>query len=382
MGAVVSDVVSAVVRDPANMLRTALCERLGIALPIFGFSHSIEVTIALAEAGGFPVFGAARETPDRIAADIALLKQRLGGKPFGVDLMYPKLAGDEASREEAKKKLPPEHLAFVARLKEKYSIPAAVKPNFFADQIRNQAFFDAQTEAVLESDVPAVVTAVGLPRRVVQAARARGKTTFAMVGAARHAHAAREAGIDILVAQGYDAGGHTGPVGTFSLVPQVVEAAGGLPVLAAGGIGHGRQIAAAFALGAEGAWLGTAWLATREYDTPPILLKKILAARSEDTVITRAHSGKPCRVVKSGWSDEWDAEGAPKPLPMPYQHVLTGELLAAIEEHQVEPLVYEAAGQSVAWFNELTTVAEVVERLARETRAALATMNRFSGVKP
>ena len=357
-------------------LRTALCSRLGIDLPIFGFSHSIEVTVALAEAGGFPVFGAARETPARIAEDIALLKRRLGGRAFGVDLMYPKLAGDESSRDEAKKKLPAEHVAFVAKLKEKYAIPAAVKPNFFADQIRNQAFFDAQTEAVLESGVDAVVTAVGLPKRVVEAARARGKTTFAMVGSARHVSAARDAGIDILVAQGYDAGGHTGPVGTYSLVPQVVEASGGLPVLAAGGVGHGRQIAAAFALGAEGVWLGTAWLSTREYGTPPALLRKLLAARSEDTVITRAHSGKPCRVVRSGWSDEWDADGAPKPLPMPYQHVLTGELLAAIEEHQVEPLVYEAAGQSVAWFNELTTVGEVVARLARETEEALAHMRR------
>ena len=360
-------------------LKTALCERLGIEVPIFGFSHSIEVTVALAEAGGFPVFGAAREGPEKIAEDIETIRKRLGPKPFGVDLMYPKLAGDESSREEARKKLSPEHLAFVEKLRAKYAIPAPTKPNFFADQIRNQAFFKAQTEAVLDSKVDAVVTAVGLPKDVVHAAKARGKTTFALVGAARHAQAAREAGIDILVAQGYDAGGHTGPVGTFTLVPQVVEAAGGLPVLAAGGVGHGRQIAAAFGLGAQGAWLGTAWLATREYGTPPVLLKKILAARSEDTVITRAHSGKPCRVVRSSWSDEWDAEGAPKPLPMPYQHVLTGELLAAIEEHQVEPLVYEAAGQSVAWFNELTTVKAVVKRLTQETLAALDEMRRQLG---
>ena len=356
--------------------RTSLCKRLGIEVPIFGFSHSIEVTVALAEAGGFPVFGAAREGPENIANDIALIRRRIGSKPFGVDLMYPKLAGDEASRDEAKKKLPPAHLAFVEALRKKYAIPAATRPNFFADQIRNQAFFKAQTEAVLESDVDAVVTAVGLPKDVVQAAKARGKTTFALVGAARHAKAAQQAGIDILVAQGYDAGGHTGPVGTYTLVPQVVESSGRLPVLAAGGVGHGRQIAAAFGLGAQGVWLGTAWLATREYETPPVLLRKILAAKSEDTVITRAHSGKPCRVVRSSWSDEWDAEGAPKPLPMPYQHVLTGELLAAIEEHQVEPLVYEAAGQSVAWFNELTTVKDIVERLVCETRAALDEMHR------
>lgn len=352
-------------------LRTPICERLGIEVPIFGFSHSVEVTVAIAEAGGFPVFGAARETPERIAEDLALLRRRLGSRPFGVDLMYPKLAGDEPSRAEARARLPAEHVAFVERLREKYRVPERTKPNFFADQVRNAAFFRAQTEAVLESGVDAVATAVGLPKDVVQAAKARGKTTFALVGAARHVEAARAAGIDILVAQGYDAGGHTGPVGTFTLVPQVVEAAQGLPVLAAGGVGCGRQVAAAFALGAQGVWLGTAWLATREYGTPPALLRKLLAARSEDTVITRAHSGKPCRVLRSAWSDEWESRGAPAPLPMPYQQVLTGELLAAIEEHQVEPLVYEAAGQSVAWFNELTTVRDVIGRLCRETELAL-----------
>ena len=124
-------------------------------------------------------------------------------------------------------------------------------------------------------------------------------------------------------------------------------------------------------------WLGTAWLATREYHTPPVLLKKLLAANSEDTVVTRAHSGKPCRVLKSAWVDEWEAPGAPAQLPMPYQHALTGELLAAIEEHQTEALVYEAAGQSVAWFNELTTVQEIVARLVRETEAALTALHAY-----
>jgi len=357
-------------------MRNALCRRLGVALPVFGFSHSIEVTVALAEAGGFPVFGAARETPEKIAGHIALLKQRLGGKPFGVDLMYPRLAGDESDRAAAKRKLPPEHLKFVEELREKYAVPAQTRPHFFSDSIRNQAFFDAQTEAVLESGVDAIATAVGLPKKVVQAAKARGKTCFALVGSARHVAAAQDAGIDILVAQGADAGGHTGTVGTFTLVPQVVEAAGGLPVLAAGGVGHGRQVAAALALGAQGVWLGTAWLATREYATPPALLAKILAARSEDTVMTRAHSGKPCRVVNSAYIEAWAAPDAPAPLPMPYQHVLTGELLAAIEEHQVAPLVYEACGQSVAWFNELTTVDAVVQRLVAETRVALEDMQQ------
>lgn len=355
----------------SGMPRTPICDRLGIAVPIFGFSHSVEVTVAIAECGGFPVFGAARETPERIAADLAEIRRRLGGLPFGVDLMYPKLAGDEPDLDSARARLPAGHLRFVESLRDKYGVPAATRGNFFSSQIRNQAFFDAQTEAVLESEVDAVATAVGLPRGVLEAARARGKATFAMVGARRHAEAACDAGADFLVAQGYDAGGHTGEVGTFTLVPQIVEASGGRPVLAAGGVGCGRQIAAALAMGAEGVWLGTAWMATREYGTPPQLLKRLLAATSEDTVITRAHSGKPCRVVRSAWSDEWQSPEAPAPLPMPYQQVLIGDLLAAIEEHQVTPLVYEAAGQSIAWFNELTTVEQLMARLCQETSEAL-----------
>ena len=358
-------------------IQNALCKRLSIDLPIFGFSHSIDVTVALALAGGFPVFGAARETPERIVADLAEIRTRIGDRPFGVDIMYPALAADLPDRETAKAGLPPDSVAFVERLREKYAVPPQTKPHFFSHVLRNQKLFREQTDAVLASDVNAVATAVGLPKEVIVAAKARGKTTFALIGSPRHVAAARAAGVDVLVAQGNDAGGHTGPIGTFSLVPQVVQAAGDMPVLAAGGLGCGAQIAAALAMGAQGVWLGTAWLATREYHTPPVLLKKLLAANSEDTVVTRAHSGKPCRVLKSAWVDEWEAPGAPAQLPMPYQHALTGELLAAIEEHQTEALVYEAAGQSVAWFNELTTVQEIVARLVRETEAALTALHAY-----
>jgi NAD(P)H-dependent flavin oxidoreductase YrpB (nitropropane dioxygenase family) len=359
---------------PANSLRTALCSRLGIEIPIFGFSHSVDVTIALAECGGFPVFGVARETPDRIVDDISAIRERIGRRPFGVDLMYPKLAGDEPDRQTAYAKTPASHRAFVEAIRAKYAVPLASKGNFFSSQVRNQDFFRAQTEAVMSSEADAVVTAVGLPPEVIAKAKSHGKMTFALVGAVRHAAAARAAGVDILVAQGCDAGGHTGPIGTFTLVPQVVEASGGLPVLAAGGIGCGRQIAAAFGLGAQGVWLGTAWLAAREHRTPPVLLKKLLAARSEDTVLTRAHSGKPCRVLRSAWSEEWAAKDAPDALPMPYQQALIGDVLASVEEHQIEPLVYEAAGQSVAWFNEPTSVRGIVTRLVHETESALEDM--------
>ncbi len=347
-------------------LRTPVCERLGIALPIFGFTHAADVAIAIAEAGGFPVFGVARERPDRIAHEIADLRTRLGDRPFGVDLMYPKLAGNEPDRDAARRRLPEEHVAFVESLRERYNVPAATRPNFFSSEIRNEALLQAQTEAVLESDANAVATAVGLPRTVIEAAKARGKTTFALVGSPRHVRPALDAGVDILVAHGYDAGGHTGPVGTFSLVPQIVQAAGGVPVLAAGGIGCGQQIASAFALGAQGAWLGTAWLAARENRTPHALLSKLLAAGSEDTVLTRAHSGKPCRVVRSEWIDAWNDQGSPQPLPMPLQQVLTGDVFTSIHENNNPQLIYEAAGQSVFAIEAETTISAQFDRLVAD----------------
>jgi NAD(P)H-dependent flavin oxidoreductase YrpB (nitropropane dioxygenase family) len=233
---------------------------------------------------------------------------------------------------------------------------------------------------VLASDVDLIATAVGLPPEVIARAKATGKTTLSLIGTPKHARAAIDAGADILVAQGYDAGGHTGTIGTLSLVPQIVRIAQPLdiPVLAAGGIATGAQVLAALAMGAQGAWMGTIWLGARENHTHRLLLKKLIAAGSEDTVITRAHSGKPCRVVRSAWSDEWAAPGAPAPLPMPYQHALTGELLAAIDEHGAEPLVYEAAGQSVAWLEEERSVEQIVAQLLAQIEDAWARMQAMA----
>ena len=351
---------------------TPLCARLRIARPIFGFSHSIEVAAAICRAGGYGVFGVARELPDRIPALLARLRDAVGDAPFGVDLMLPAgMPADDAQARAGVAAIPPGHRAFVDALRARHAVPAATRPNFFADTIRTRALFAEQVDAVLASDVDGVATAVGLPVDVVARVRASGKTTIALVGSPKHARAALAAGAQVLVAQGHDAGGHTGPIGTFSLVPQVVEVAGEVPVVAAGGIGTGVQVAAAIALGAQGAWLGTAWLGAAENHTHPALLAKLIRAGSEDTTITRAHSGKPCRVVRSAWTDAWSEPGAPEPLPMPWQHALTGGLLAAIEEHGVEPLMYEAAGQSVAWLQRVETVADIVARLDAEVAAAL-----------
>lgn len=356
-------------------LRTALCTRMGILYPIFGFSHSVDVTVALADAGCFPVYGATRDVPEKIERHLAEIRDRIGDGRFGVDLLLPAGVGSQTDRAAVVASLPDEHRKFVDYLRKKYNVPAATHDTFFSSQIRSQQLFADQIDAVMASTADAFAAGIGLPQAVVERAKRAGKFTISLVGSSKHAWAAKAAGVDLIVAQGADAGGHTGPIGTYSLVPQVVDVAGDTPVLAAGGVGHGRHVAAAFALGAQGVWLGTAWLTSREHELGSVLLKKILAASAEDTVVSKSHSGKPARLIRSAWTDEWDAPSAPKPLPMPLQQVLTGELLAAVEEHGIEALAYEGAGQGVGWFTELKSVAEIVQRLVDESRAALEQMS-------
>lgn len=354
-----------------DALRPALCDRLGIQYPIFGFSHSVEVTAAISNAGGFGVYGATRDLPGAIEERLARIRSLIGDKPFGVDLLLPLGMADQGDWEAARSKIPDEHAAFVRHIKQKYGVPDPTGKSFFSSVVRSNDLFEAQADAVIGSDANLFACAIGTPEHLVRRAKERGMLTLSLVGAPKHVRYAKAAGVDLLVAQGYDAGGHTGPIGTLSLVPQIVDAAGDVPVLAAGGIADGRQVVASLALGAQGVWLGTVWLATEEHRLNRHVLAKLLKAGSLDTVLTRSHSGKSCRVLRTAWSDEWEAEGAPKPLKMPYQQVLIGDLLTGVMEHEIEPLMYEGAGQSVAWCNEVTTVAGVIERLMGEARAAL-----------
>ena len=357
---------------PPAALLTPVCERLGIEAPIFGFSHSVAVTAALSEAGGLGVFGATRSTPEEIRRDLGRLRARLGARPFGVDLVLPRGMPEHDDRAAIEAAIPEGHRAFVADLAARYGVPASSEPGMRSRFVRSEETARAQIDAVLESDVDLFACGIGMPVAAVERAKADGKTTLALVGRPRHAHAALEAGADILVAQGYDAGAHTGPIGTLSLVPQIVELAGEVPVLAAGGIATGGQLVAALAMGAQGVWLGTAWLLTEEHALDEILVEKLRRAGSDDTVISRADSGKTLRQIRTAWSDEWAAEGAPQPLAMPYQDILVGDLLGAIDEHRVAPLMHYPAGQSIAFCGERTTVADTVGRLLREAGVALA----------
>ncbi len=359
------------------MVRTPICEQLGIPHPIFGFSHSTDVCVAIARAGGFPVMGLARELPEEIPHILADVEDRMGEMPYGIDLMLPSKVPEQASIEELRESLTAEHVQFVDGLRKRFEVQPPAKPSFFTTQVRSEALFNEQIEAVLASNCRAVATAIGLRVDLIESAKARGKLTFSLVGSVRHARKAMEMGVEVLVAQGYEAGGHTGSVGTLSLLPQVIAVAGDRPVLAAGGIATGEQVLGSIAMGAQGAWLGTLWMAARENHTPPALLARLVRSTSEDTIITRAHSGKPCRVVRSDWIDAWQQAGAPEPLDMPLQQVLTGDVFASIHQHDDARLIYEAAGQSVFAIEGETTIAEQMATLVRGMNSAWSRLDRL-----
>lgn len=356
---------------PFDPLQTRLSRRLGIANPVFGFAHDAAAVAAITNAGGFGVLGATRHTPEEIEHDLLWIRKQVGNKPFGVNLVLPTGMPETDNRAAIEAQLPEAHRAFVRELKEKYAVPVASQAGMRSRFVRSEESAQAQLEVVMRSDVNMLACGIGSPLEVIERAKAAGKLVLALVGSPKHARNALSKPIDILVAQGYDAGAHTGSIGTFSLVPQIVDIAGDVPVLAAGGVATGRHLLAALAMGAQGVWMGTAWLTTAEHHMHPVVRDKLLAARSEDTVISRADSGKTLRQIRSAWSDEWAAPGAPTPLKMPLQDILVGDLLGAIDEHEVQALMHHPAGQSIGYFNEVRTVADVMDSIVGEARSSL-----------
>ena len=353
-------------------LQTRLSKRLGIDNPIFGFTHDSAVVAAICRSGGFGVLGATRHTPEEIAHELAWIRQQVGNRPFGVNLVLPTGMPETNDRAAIEAQLPETHREFVLNLQRKYGVPAASQAGMRSRFVRSDEVAQQQLEVIMRSDVNLLACGIGSPMDVIERAKSCGKLVLALVGSPKHARNALTKPIDILVAQGYDAGAHTGVIGTFSLVPQIVDMAGDVPVLAAGGVATGRHVLAALAMGAQGVWMGTAWLTTTEYRIQDALRQKLLAAGSDDTVISRADSGKTLRQIRTAWSDEWAAPGAPSPLKMPLQDILVGDLLGAIDEHLIEPLMHYPAGQSIGYCNEVRSVSEVMRTIVDEAREGLA----------
>ncbi len=366
---------------PRDPLRTRLCDILGIEFPIVAFTHCNDVAAAVINAGGFAVIGQGRYTPDEIAANIKWMRERVGSKPFGIDLLLPASVPASGSLEELLAQIPEEHLQFVQGIKERYNIPEPKNvPLAFRLQWLTHEGPRRQLEVVLEERVPVFASGLGSPAFVVEAAHARGMQVWAQVGKPRQAQRALEAGADVIIAAGYDAGGHSSQIGTFSIVPAVVAVAGDTPVLAAGGVTTGRHLAAALCLGAAGVWTGSVWLTSRESDEDMLAKEMMLAATAEDTVQSRCVSGFTQRNLRSQWHVEWEAPEAPQPLPAPYQFLLSGPVLQAADDYDIRPFKLVAVGQGVGFMTAMKPARQIVFDLVDEARAVLESLTSESPV--
>ena len=362
-------------------MRTAASDLVGIDIPIFGFSHCRDVVAAVTNAGGCGVLGAVAHSPEQLDIDLTWIEQEVKGKPFGVDLLVPeKFAGaDEGGldRSELSKLVPEEHREWVDELLARYDVPPAPDDDTSGRGVGAMRI-DAKSMAPLldvlfAHDTRLVASALGPPpAHFIERAHAAGIPVAALAGSVVHAERHVRAGADLIVAQGTEAGGHTGLIATMVLVPEVVDAVAPVPVLAAGGIARGRQLAAGMALGADGVWCGSVWLTTEEAETPPSVKDKFLRAGVGDTVRSRSMTGKPARMLRSAWTDEWERPEGPGPLPMPLQPMLVSDAMRRIhrvaekEGTGANDLVTYFVGQVVGSMNSVRPTRRVVLEMVEE----------------
>jgi NAD(P)H-dependent flavin oxidoreductase YrpB (nitropropane dioxygenase family) len=359
-------------------VRTPICERLGIEFPIFAFSHCRDVVAAVSRAGGFGVLGALAFSPDELEVELDWIDEHVGDKPYGVDIVMPakyvgKGGGSEATVDNLSDLIPEEHRRFVDEVLAEHGVPE-LPPDVETGTLKAAGLNvdlegPGQVEVSLaHPKVKMLVNALGpVPPDVVAKAHEHGLLVGALVGARQHAERQVAIGVDVIVAQGTEAGGHCGEISTMVLVPEVVDAVGpDVPVLAAGGIGTGRQIAAALALGAQGVWTGSIWLTVAEADTNPMAVENLLAATSKDTVRARVMTGKPARQLRSAWTEAWDRPGAPEPLPMPLQGILYGEAARRITRVHNKELSGFPVGQIVGRMNRVRPTKDVMLDLVEE----------------
>jgi len=370
-------------------VRTPICDRLGIEFPIFAFSHCRDVVAAVSRAGGFGVLGALAFSPEELEVELDWIDEHVGDKPYGVDIVMPakyvgKGGGAEASIDNLADLIPEEYHRFVDRVLAEHDVPEL--PDDFEVGTPKAAGLNVDLEgpgqvevSLAHPKVKMLVNALGpVPPDVVAKAHEHGLLVGALVGARQHAERQVAIGVDVIVAQGTEAGGHCGEISTMVLVPEVVDAVGpDVPVLAAGGIGTGRQVAAAMALGAQGAWTGSIWLTVAEADTKPVVVENLLAATSKDTVRARVMTGKPARQLRTDWTRAWDEPGAPEPLPMPLQGLVYGEAARRFTRVQNKELSGSPVGQIVGQMNRVRPTKDVMLDLIEgwvETTERLASL--------
>ncbi|MCP5069234.1 MAG: nitronate monooxygenase [bacterium] len=358
-------------------MHTKLAKELGLEFPIFAFTHCRDVAAAVSKAGGLGVLGVAGHSMKTLKMELEWIEKEVGDKPYGVDLLLPtKFAGSDRGgfdKKQLEERIPEEHRKFLDDLLAQHEVPSLPETEEIQDPFA--VGYEQQREVidlVFEHDISLIASALGPPPAwMIERSREKGVKVAALAGTVEHAKRHVEAGVDIVVAQGYEAGGHTGTVSTLVLVPEVVDAVSPIPVLAAGGIGNGRQITASLALGAQGVWCGSVWLTTEEAETHPVVKEKFLKAGSSDTVRSRSLTGKPARQLRSAWTDAWEDPTNPDPLPMPLQPALVREAQTRIgrSAHNnpgAEQLANYFVGQIVGTMNHVKSVRTVMEEFAVE----------------
>jgi NAD(P)H-dependent flavin oxidoreductase YrpB (nitropropane dioxygenase family) len=370
-------------------MRTRICDLFGIEFPIFAFSHCRDVVAAVSRAGGFGVLGALAFSPEQLEVELAWIDAHVGGRPYGVDVVMPaKYEGSGSGpvdKAVLERMIGDKHRKFVADLLDRHQVPPLPE----GETVESLLGWTAEggrshVDVSLTHPIKLLVNALGPPPPdVIAKAHEHGVKVAALVGKVDQARKQVAAGVDIIVAQGHEAGGHTGEVTTMVLVPEVVDAVSPVPVLAAGGIGCGRQAAAALALGADGVWTGSIWLTVKEADSPPAVVDKLLRASSTDTVRSRCLSGKPARQLKTTWTEAWEGKDSPGFLPMPLQYMLTADASSRIYRHchvegsGAQKLVGSAVGQIVGRMNQVRSTQDVIHALVGE---CLDTIEKLGGL--
>jgi NAD(P)H-dependent flavin oxidoreductase YrpB (nitropropane dioxygenase family) len=380
------------------MMNSPICKMLDIEFPLLAFSHCRDVVVAVSRAGGMGVFGAVNLPPDRLKEELDWIDAHCGGKPYGVDLIVPnKMEGksEPFNPNALLNAIPQHHKDFASGILERHGIEAgdleSDRSNSvnFARNMREDGAANS-LEMAFRYPIKLIANALGVPpKAMLEAGRKYGVPVAALVGAKEHAVAQVHAGVDILVVAGGEAGGHCGDVPTMVLVPEVYRAVRAMgadtPILAAGGITTGGQMAAAMAMGAAGAWCGSVWLTTTEAETNPIVKEKMLAASSRDTVRSRSRTGKPSRQLRSPWTDAWEREDAPDPLPMPLQSLVSEPALRRVDKlsqggHEgAKQLATYWVGQGVGLMDQTMSAGEVVQQFKEDFIAAYERLSSALG---
>ncbi|MGB5757824.1 MAG: nitronate monooxygenase [Acidimicrobiales bacterium] len=374
-------------------MKTKICEMLDIEFPILAFTHCRDVVAAVTRAGGYGVLGAAGHTPEQLDIDLKWIADEVGDRPFGVDIIVPaKYEGKDdggLSVSSLKEMIPPTHRKFLEDMMDRYDVPPLPPRDDDGPRAGESEAPMTYNQAVPLMDVAfshpisLIVNALGPPPPdMIERAHENGVKVGALAGKKAHAVRHVASGVDVIIAQGHEAGGHTGEIGTMVLVPEIVDAVAPIPVLAAGGIGTGRQMAASLALGAEGVWCGSVWLTTLEAETHPAVKEKFLAATSSDTLRSRSRTGKPARQLRSAWTDEWEGPDSPGTLGMPLQPMLIAEASRRVDRAAMNPenegavkLANYFVGQIVGSMNEPKHADRVVLDMVDEFIDAIQRVN-------